>query len=310
MRSTSLRSRTRKQIRTSICERTAPWPMAFWVGRWVAAMRLTATARPRRAIESACLMASGASSASSAYSSMMMISAGMSGDGSQTRWPRSASSAARASRIGDRVGEQGAGFVGRGGQPVDARRPRAELHALLEVDGPDDHVLAGGQVAHEHVEAAALAAAGRAAEQAVPAQEQHAARDGVLERAEVDGLGDRGDRRAGPGDGVGVRVDVEDAQLAPVGQVVGGGVDADGAAERAEAGLDGGDLRDHVADGLAAGQAEPGPPAPHVHHGGHDLRSGQADGAGRSPARLRACARRGPWRGGGGWPTRAARRPR
>ena len=55
MRSTSLRSRTRKQIRMSIWERTAPWPMAFWVGRWVAAIRVTATARPSRAIESASL---------------------------------------------------------------------------------------------------------------------------------------------------------------------------------------------------------------------------------------------------------------
>ena len=64
----------------------------------------------------------------------------------------------------------------------------------------------------------------------VPAQEQHAARFGVLERAEVDRLGDRGDRRAGPGDRVGVRVVVEDPQLAPVGQVIGGRVDADRAA--------------------------------------------------------------------------------
>ena len=26
-----------------IWERTAPWPMAFWVGRWVAATRVTAS---------------------------------------------------------------------------------------------------------------------------------------------------------------------------------------------------------------------------------------------------------------------------
>ena len=75
----------------SIWERTAPCPMAFWVGRWVAATRVTATARPSRAIESVCSIASGASSASSAYSSMMITSAGMSGEGCQTRWPCSAS---------------------------------------------------------------------------------------------------------------------------------------------------------------------------------------------------------------------------
>ena len=67
-------------------------------------------------------------------------------------------------------------------------------------------------------------------------------------------------------------------------------------------------LRDHVADGLAARQAETGPPAPHVHRGGHDLRSGQPDGLSRSPATIRACGQRGPWRGAGGWPTREARR--
>ena len=38
-----------------------------------------------------------------------------------------------------------------------------------------------------------------------------------------------------------------------------------------------GSLAIDVGDGLAAGQPEPGPPAPHVHHGGHDPRAGQAD---------------------------------
>src|SRR5208337_1999380 len=84
--------------------------------------------------------------------------------------------------------------------------------------------------------------------------------------------------RAGPSDGVGVGVEVQDAQLAPVGQVIGGGVDADRAAERAQARLDSRYLRDHVADGLAAGQPEAGSPAPHVHGSGHDLRSAQAHG--------------------------------
>ena len=66
--------RSRKWFLSSIWERTAPCLMAFWVGRCVAATSVTATARPRRAIESAPLMASGASSASSAYSSMMITS--------------------------------------------------------------------------------------------------------------------------------------------------------------------------------------------------------------------------------------------
>ena len=100
---------------------------------------------------------SGASSASSAYSSMTMTSAGMSGDGSQTRWPCRGEVRGAGFEDGHRVGQQCAGLGGCGGQPVDAGCPRAEFHAPLEVDGPDDHVAAGGEVAHEHVEAAALA---------------------------------------------------------------------------------------------------------------------------------------------------------
>ena len=77
---------------------------------------------------------------------------------------------------------------------------------VLQVDGPDHHVVAGGQGGHEDVESAALARPGRAGEQRVPAQERHAARLGVLERPEVDRLGDgpggrarasRSPRRAG-----------------------------------------------------------------------------------------------------------------
>ena len=56
-------------------------------GRWVAAMSWTATARPRRPIESLSPVASGAASVSSAYSSTRMISAGRCGLGSQTRSP-------------------------------------------------------------------------------------------------------------------------------------------------------------------------------------------------------------------------------
>jgi hypothetical protein len=120
----------------------------------------------------------------------------------------------------DRVGQKLAGFVGRGGQPVDARRPRAEFHALPEVDGPDDHVLACGQVAHHDVKAAALAGAGRAAEEDMSPEEEHAAGSGVFERAEIDRLGDRVGRRAEPWDGSGVRIDVENAEFASLGQGV------------------------------------------------------------------------------------------
>jgi hypothetical protein len=52
-----------------------------------------------------------------------------------------------------------------------------------------------------------------------------------------------------------VRIDVEDADLASVGEVVGSRVYADRAAEGAESGFDGGDLGDHVVDGLATGEA-------------------------------------------------------
>ncbi len=52
----------RKAMRMFIWERTAPWPMSFWVGRWVPATRVTAGARPSRAIVSACLSAAGACS--------------------------------------------------------------------------------------------------------------------------------------------------------------------------------------------------------------------------------------------------------
>jgi len=62
IKSTSRRSRTRRQTRTSICARTALLPIAFCVGRWVATTSVTATARPRLAIESANSFASSPSS--------------------------------------------------------------------------------------------------------------------------------------------------------------------------------------------------------------------------------------------------------
>ena len=74
--------------------------------------------------------------------------------------------------------------------------------------------MTGGEVGEQFVQAAALARSGRAGEDRVPAQEQHAARFGVLERTQVDRLGDRGDRWAVPRDRVGVRVAVQHAQLA------------------------------------------------------------------------------------------------
>ena len=239
--------------------------MAFCVGRWVAAIRLTATVRPRRAIESACRTAPGASSTSSAYSSMRMMSAGIPGAGSQTRWPCSASSAARASRTATALARSAQASPG-----LVASRSRQEIH------GPSSmpflrsmpHRTTSRQADRLPISTLRppLAHAGRPAEQDVAAKERDPARDRVLERAQLDGLGDRGDRRAGPRDRVGVRVGVEHAQLAPVGVIVRRRVHADGTPEGAETRFDGGYFRDHVVDGLAPGQPEPGAPAPKVHH--------------------------------------------
>jgi hypothetical protein len=68
--------------------------------------------------------------------------------------------------------------------------------------------------------------------------------------------------------------------LAAVGEIVRGWVDADCAAVRAECGLDRGDFRDDVVNGLAARQSQACVPSPDVHDRGHDLRSGQADRVG------------------------------
>ena len=100
-----------------------------------------------------------------------------------------------------------------------------------------------------------------------------------------------------------MRVVVQDAQLAAVGEVIGGRVDADRVAVRAEPRFERGDLRHHVGDGLAAGQAEPGAPPPQVHRGGHDLRAGQPDRPGDVRPGRDGALPRGPSRGAGGWPT-------
>ena len=50
-------------------------------------------------------------------------------------------------------------------------------------------------------------------------------------------------------------VDVEDAEFASVGEVVGGWVDANGTAEGAESGFERWNPSDHVVDRLATGEA-------------------------------------------------------
>ena len=94
--------------------------MAFCVGRSVATNSVTAVARPRRAMESACPVAAVDSSATSAYSSMTTISAGAAGLGAQSRAPSVARRGARISRIGDGVAEEPDGVVGGGGELVQA----------------------------------------------------------------------------------------------------------------------------------------------------------------------------------------------
>ena len=81
----------------------------------------------------------------------------------------------------DRIAEQSGCLLGGGGEPVQAFLPRAEFHSLFEVDGPDDDILAGGQVRHEHVKPAALARPCRAGEQRMPTEEEHSAGRGILE---------------------------------------------------------------------------------------------------------------------------------
>lgn len=107
-------------------------------------------------------------------------------------------------------------------------------------------------------------------------QEQNTARLGVFERPKLDCLRDGRDGRARPGDRARVRVELQHSQLAPVSQVIGSRVDGDGSPEGTESRFQGGNPGDDVRDGLATGQADPGPPAPHVHHGRHDVRSWQA----------------------------------
>jgi hypothetical protein len=94
---------------------------------------------------------------------------------------------------GDCVGEQRGGLLRCGRQAVDARCPRPQFYAAFEVDGPDDYVSGRGEVGEQFVEPAALARAGRAADDDVAAQEHDAARFGVLEWSHVDRLRDRVD---------------------------------------------------------------------------------------------------------------------
>jgi hypothetical protein len=71
----------------------------------------------------------------------------------------------------------------------------------------------------------------------------------------------------------------EDAHDAAAG--VGGVLfDADGTGAGAQCGLDGGDVGDDVGDGLTGPELDAGAPAPGVHDGRHDPRSGEADGFG------------------------------
>jgi hypothetical protein len=79
-----------------------------------------------------------------------------------------------------------------------------------------------------------FARSGHASPQRVSAQEQDLTGRCVFEWAKVNRLCDRRYGRAGPGNGVGVRVAVEYPQLAPVSQVIGRGVDAHRSAEGAE----------------------------------------------------------------------------
>ena len=81
-----------------------------------------------------------------------------------------------------RVGEQRGGLLRCGGQAVNARGPGPEFHAAFEVDGPDNHVPARGEVGQQFVQPAAFAGSGRAAQDGMAPQEQHAAGFGIFER--------------------------------------------------------------------------------------------------------------------------------
>lgn len=136
--------------------------------------------------------------------------------------------------------------------------------------------MAGGQGGHEDAELVALARAGRADEQGVPAQEQDPAGTGVFAWAEVHWLSDRPRGWAGPRDDRRVRFGVEDTQFAPVGLVV-SCADADGAAVGAERGFDRGYAAGQVGNSLSVRQLDVRPPSPLVNSGGLDLGPGKAD---------------------------------
>ena len=98
IRFTSEDSRTRNYSQVHLGAHRAD-AHGLCAGRWVATIRVTATARPSRAMESVLLIAAGASSASSAYSSITMIGAGMPGDIGPSRSLVAASTSAAVQRI-------------------------------------------------------------------------------------------------------------------------------------------------------------------------------------------------------------------
>jgi hypothetical protein len=110
--------------------------------------------------------------------------------------------------------------------------------------------------------------------------QQEASRGGILERAQIDRLDDRQCGRPGPRDGLGVRVDLQHAQLEPVREVVWRRVRRGSAPHSTKSRLDGGEPGHDVRDGLAPCQPEARMPSP---------RSTTADIT-RDPARPTACA--------------------
>ena len=117
----------------------------------------------------------------------------MSGAGSQTRWPCSASTAAARFEDLDRVGQEQSGLVGCGRQPVEAGRPRAEFHALLEVDAPDaPRPRQADRLPISTLSPPLLPAPVAPPNRTWRRRNEHPARFRVLERAELDGLGDGG----------------------------------------------------------------------------------------------------------------------
>ena len=189
--------------RASICERTAPVLIAFWRRP----LRVGGDEMsPRRrgpgpsAMESAdSLIAVGClvGKFGGTTSSTMMTSAGMAG--ARIRRRRRSPRGARARRLEDGygVGEQRGGFLGVAGQAVEARCP-GRVPCLSSGRFRRERPRSS-QAARVPILSASFrrSARCRAGEQGVPAQEQHPAQFGVLERPQVDGCGiDRRTARA------------------------------------------------------------------------------------------------------------------